>query len=156
MGLQTFQVCLCISLVLTLLVARRQHSLGWISYLLPNLVTKSVMVELIFRSLWKGHLQMGEKKCHRGRAWLLSYISILSTFHLSTFILLSLYLHKIFLNLWLCRPHSLVFGGIYDLFVQLSRAHLVTYVINLENAVGLCVSSLACKLLTVIRSQWTR
>lgn len=61
-GLQTFEVCLCISVVLTLVVARRQHSLGWISYLLPNWVTESIMVELIFRSLWESHLKIKKKK----------------------------------------------------------------------------------------------
>lgn len=145
MGLQTFEVCLCISLVLTLVVARRQHSLGWISYLLPNLVTKNVMVELIFRSLWEPPSD-GKKKV-TGRAWLLSYVSHL-LFCCKTFILLFLYLHKRFLNLWLCKPHSLAFGGIYDLFEQLCRAHLVMYVINLESAVGLCICGPACKLST--------
>lgn len=130
MGLQTFEVCLCVSLALTLAVARRQHSLGWISYLLSNLVTKSVMVELIFRSLWESHLQIRKKKKKPQRESLIySELHVLSTFYPRTSILLFLYLHKIFLNLWLCKPHSLVLGCIYDLFVQLSRAHLVTWLI---------------------------
>lgn len=148
-GLQTFEVCLCISLVLTLVVARRQHSLGWISYLLPNWVTESIMVELIFRSLWESHLKIKKKKkkVTEGEPDG-SELHILSTFYFSTFISLFLYLHKIFLNLRLCRPHSLVWGGIYDLFVQPSRAHLVTYMIHLESAVGLGVCGLACQLST--------
>lgn len=61
-----------------------------------------------------------------------SELYILSTFYSGTFIFLFLHLHKMFLNPGLCKPHSLVLGGIYDLFVQLSSAHLVTYVINLK------------------------
>lgn len=129
-GLQTFEVCLCISLVLTLVVARRQHSLGWISCLLPNWVTESIMEELIFRSLWESHLKIKKKKKVTEGEPDGSELHILSTFYFSTFISLFLYLHKIFLNLRLCRPHSLVWGGIYDLFVQPSRAHLVMYMIH--------------------------
>lgn len=152
MGLQTFEVCLCIYLALTLVVARRQHSLGWISYLLSNLVTKSVMVELIFRSLWERHFQIKKKKKMPQRESLIYSVTRPSHFlsqnvYLMS-ILLFLYLHKVFLKLWLCKPHSLVLEGIYDLFVQLSRAHLVTYVINLENAVGFYVCGLACTLST--------
>lgn len=129
-GLQTFEVCLCISLVLTLVVARRQHSLGWISYLLPNLITKGVKVELIFRSLWESYLKIKKRNVTEGEPGG-SELHILSIFYISTFILPFLYLYKISLNLRLCKPHSLVLGGIYDLFVQLSREHLVTSVINL-------------------------
>lgn len=148
MGLQTFEVCLCISLVLTLVVARRQHSLGWISYLLPNLVTKSVVLELIFRSLWGSHLHLKKKKKVTEGEPDYSVSYPIPFFTLANWFYYSLYLHKIFLNLWLCKPHSLVLGGIYDLFVQLSRAHLVTYVIDLENVVGLWVCGSACKLST--------
>ena len=145
-GLQTFEVCLCISLVLTLVVARRQHSLGWISYLLPSWVTESIMVELIFRSLWESHLKTKKKVTEGEPDGLALYI--LSTFYFSTFISLFFCLHTIFLNLRLCRPHSLVWGGIYDLFVQPSRAHLVTYMIHLENVVSLGACGLTCQLST--------
>lgn len=77
-----------------------------------------------------------------------SELHILATFfffYLRTLILLFFCLHKIFLKLWLCKPHSLVWGGIYDLFVQLSMAHLGTYVINLENVVA-SVCGPDCKL----------
>lgn len=147
--LQTFEVCLCISLVLTLVVARRQHSLGWISTCSPIwsgiVLCYSWFLDHFMRAIFiwkKKNVTEGERDY--------SELHILATFfffffYLSTLIFLFLYLHTIFLKLWLCKPHSLVWGGIYNLFVQLSRAHLATYMIDLENVVA-SVCGTDCKL----------